>query len=201
MVGFLLITLPSGYWENLKDFGHPLGPNSIQDIHSFAATSPGAILSYGSLNLMRYGYSAVSLDGMWRFPLVLKCWQHYLTLSGRLFMQLHLPLDQQGGRRGDFHYAHEILGNENVSSWGLLGFALAWPLTMLVLVRRTKHPGVRYFAVAAIVFLLIQAYSSPYDQLAGPLFHHRGIICPSRYQFALPDILSSPAYTWAASCC
>jgi hypothetical protein len=112
----------------------------------------------------------LSLDGLLGTRVVEKVQMiiHY-PLRG-LLQAVGIDLREGMGQRAQFIYNRELQGSENTSLWGVLGFAFVWPLTLFAACRRTSSPVVRAFALAALLYGVVQAYTAPYDIWHGRYF-------------------------------
>jgi hypothetical protein len=64
MLALIVLTLPSGYADNIRRFQHPLGPVSVRREHTLLDTSPDDVLRIGMKNILRYSIDFFTLDGM-----------------------------------------------------------------------------------------------------------------------------------------
>ncbi|MHB9022615.1 MAG: ArnT family glycosyltransferase [Armatimonadota bacterium] len=184
LFALLIITLPSGYAENVRRYGHPIGPASVRLEHGYAgAESPGQLLRYGGLNLLRYTYRALSLDGVPEMTVTRSVQWILLSPLRQLFDLLHIDIESPAGcRRGiKFYPQMPFISNANTSGWGMLGFLLVWPVAMLFLLDWRRQNGVRIFAIASLLFFIVQAFVGPYDYFRGRYFIMGAV-------FALPPL-------------
>ncbi|HEY3342777.1 MAG TPA: glycosyltransferase family 39 protein, partial [Anaerolineae bacterium] len=194
LFALVIITLPAGYGENFQRYGHPIGPVSVRQEHGYLGTeSPGQLLRYGGFNLLRYAYRALSLDGVPETRVTRFAQWALLAPSQRLFSALGIDLESTAGCREGirFYFRMPFISNANTSGWGLLGFLLIWPIVVLCLLGMGRHAGVRIFAVAAVLFFIIQALVGPYDYFRGRYFIMGAM-------FALPPLafVGFPARSW-----
>jgi hypothetical protein len=56
--------LPAGYLNNYLTSGNPLGPSSVRETYAYEESSLPYIARHGTLNLIRYGFDFLSLDGL-----------------------------------------------------------------------------------------------------------------------------------------
>lgn len=164
-----LIALPAGYLDNVRHFGHPAGPWQVRVLHSFERRPPARILGLGTENLLRYKSDFMQLDGLGPVPGSRTVQSWLVALPRSLWSALHLDLANGTDIRGSFHYVRNLYASENTSSWGVLGLLLVWPVVLLRLLRPTS-PAVRSLAAAAILYVVVQAYSGPYDSWRGRYF-------------------------------
>ena len=198
--GGFLFALPSGYLENWRLFGNPIGPESGPALEmrkiTFEGESASYILANGTRNLLRYAFEFLSLDGLPRVD-VDDCYNERTTsrvpvpdeylnsVLGNLipFLQravraapaalvrmVGLDLETQQATRMSFRLGKLPASHEDHSYWGIFGFALVWPLTLLALLGLIKEPGMRVLALSATLFVLAQAYCGQYDPWRGRFF-------------------------------
>lgn len=170
--------LPSGYWANWRRFGNPAGPRSIVLSHSFAGDRPLEAAKYGSLNLLRYGFDFLSLDGLsfdpaarfqqWaRGPLVRAC-----ELYG-------LFLESPTGNRSPFSFDRRPQSHEDYAYWGILGFGLLWIAVARAAFGRIDAAPAIGLGWSVLVFLLSQSFLAAYDPWRGRYFIIGGVLaCP-----------------------
>lgn len=179
-LGFCLaagaLVLPAGYLENWRRFGNPVGPPEVVSSHSYAAANSGQAVKYGAMNLLRYAFDFLSLDGLQfhfaeelqfrvRKPLVRAC-----VIYG-------LFLDRPTGSRFAFSFYRNPMAHEDRSYWGILGFGLLWLSVPLAIFGRSK--AAIWFAAATLAFLFAQAFLASYDFWRGRYFITGGVwACP-----------------------
>lgn len=172
LVGFLLFTLPAGYIDNQRTFGHPIAPDFIREQHSFEGKPIEYVITSGTKNMLRFGFEFLSLDGLPPLSPIrsMQSWiqQPLLQLVHTLGIDLQTTDDIKIG--GTFRYNDPPHITENLSYWGVFGFGLIWIVVIWAIFKRTIHPGIRILATASILFVLLQAYSGPYDQIRGRYF-------------------------------
>lgn len=192
LAGWLaIITLPAGYLGTQRHFGHPFGPPQVRAAHGFTQLSPGALLRYGTLNMARYGIESFALDGM---PAILGLHRVNSAVQGALIAgakSVRLQVDGMDGARRRMGHKTTILANEESSGWGVLGFLLIWPVTLLALATRRWPVPARVFAGAMVIAVITHAFSSPYAW-------DRGGFLMTTALFALPVLgcIFPPRRTW-----
>jgi 4-amino-4-deoxy-L-arabinose transferase-like glycosyltransferase len=179
-VAVTLITLPAGYLENVRLFHNPFGPMAVRKKHSFEGHSHYEMLVGGSLNLLRYASDFLVCDGMKPGPTIDRITQVTRDDEHTLLAWLGMHPEIRLGTRGDFYFDFDdpnrsTLAHENRSYWGVLGFLLAAPVVLLALFRRHQSSDLRLFALASIIFYLVQCFISPYDPFRGRYFLTGGI--------------------------
>ena len=179
----MLLTLPSGYWDNARRFGDPFGPREVRAKYTQEHKPLPAMLADGMLNVLRYGVDTLTLEGWYPVPYALQA-QRWLTgIPQTLFTRLNLDLEAKRGARLNFPFSYRkyVRADETFSSWGMLGFLLVWPVVWLALLRKRFPASTRLFAAAAVVYYLVLCIIVPYDP-----FHGRFLITGAL--FALPPL-------------
>jgi|GEM_PF-766754 len=64
MVWMIIFVLPSGYINNIQQYGHPLGPELVMSEHTYDNASIRYIATNGVRNMLRYSVEFISLDGL-----------------------------------------------------------------------------------------------------------------------------------------
>lgn len=168
LVASLLFAVPSGYFENQRMFGNPIGPENVRVEHSFESAPLDRVVAYGTRNLARYSFEFLSLDGM---PGIVTPLQRILRrIPNAVVNRVGLDLQASDATRARFSFYKGPTSHEDGSYWGVFGFALIWPLALLTLLGIVKFRGARVLSVAAVLFVLVQAYSGPYDPWRGRYF-------------------------------
>ena len=190
-----VITLPAGYAENLLRFGNPLGPKSVREEHTIEGKGLPAFLKNGGLNLLRYGFDFLALDGVVDSPLAHRLQRGMTLLPRRVLPRLGINLPSMDTSRRQFSFEREYSANENCSYWGVLGVLLVWPVVLLTLCGGNQSPGMRIFALATVVFFVVQAFASPYDPWRGRYFMTAALFAaPTLGAVAFPRRLLGKCY-------
>jgi hypothetical protein len=181
LAAICLFALPSGYIENYLAFGNPSGPNSVTEIHTFEGQPVGYIAKNGTRNLLRYGFDFLSLDGLPPINPIreIQTWLRFLPKE--IVSGLGLSLDTYEATRAPFEMQKMPTAHEDNSYWGIFGFGLVWIVVLLSLFGAIKSTDIRVLSLAAVVFLIAQAYLGPYDPWRGRYF----TVCAV---FAVPTI-------------
>ncbi|HEY3417538.1 MAG TPA: glycosyltransferase family 39 protein, partial [Armatimonadota bacterium] len=169
----IVITLPSGYGENYRLYGNPFGPPSVRQLHAFTEkTPPKILLRDAGLNTLRYAFRTLSLDGVPATPTTRRLQWALQIMPRRLVSALGINIETPAGCRENYAFTYQapIIGSENASGWGILGFLLVWPVVLFSLFNRRYPPGARVFAAGAVVFYFVQALVGPYDYFHGRYF-------------------------------
>lgn len=162
------LALPAGYVSNLRRYGHPLGPEHVRREHTFEGSGLRDRLAGGSLNSLRYVVDFASLDGLPRVDLV-NTTQARLRRSARALLDsAGIDLESSRATRVAFDYQRIASAHEVHSYWGVVGPLVILPAVLMSLAGASRIQ--RLCAVLAIAFVLIQAYSGPYDPWRGRYF-------------------------------
>jgi hypothetical protein len=170
LVSALAFALPAGYLENWQLFGSPIGTEYVRKLHAFEGEPLSYVLTNGTRNLFRFGLEFLSLDGLPPGGAFMELQQTIRAIPVALARASGLNLETAEATRAPFQYDKAPVSHEDGSYWGVLGFALVWPLALLALIGVIKSPGARVLALAAVLFVLAQAYSGPYDPWRGRYF-------------------------------
>jgi len=190
-----VITIPAGYGENFLRFGNPLGPLSVRQEHSFEGHTGANLPTNGGLNLLRYGFDALKLDGLPMSGFTDRLQAGVTFLPRHLVEMAGINLLTGEESRLKFDYGRPLIASENCSYWGAMGFLLIWPVVFLSLFALRQPLGIKLFAVATMVFLLVQAFASPYDPWRGRYFITAAIFAvPALAAVAFPRHLAGKCY-------
>lgn len=181
VVAACALALPAGYVENVRVYGNPIGTAYVRELHAFEGEPIPYVLENGTRNLLRFGMEFLSFDGLppggfftaaqtW-----IRQWPH------QLFDALHIDLQITQATRSPFVYDKMPFSHEDMSYWGIFGFALILPIVGLSLLGVIRAPGNWPLAVATLLFIVAQSYSGPYDPWRGRYFIIMAI-------FAVPTI-------------
>jgi hypothetical protein len=170
LLAIFIFALPSGYFENYRLFGHPVGPKNVRAMHAFEGKPLSYIVENGTKNLLRYGFEFLSLDGMPTINPVLRAQTLIRSLPETAVRKMGLDLETDEATRAPFDLQKWPSSHENGSYWGVFGFGLVWIVVFLSLAGRIKSADIRILSLAAVLFLLTQAYSGPYDPWRGRYF-------------------------------
>lgn len=186
LLGILLFTVPTGYIDNIREFGHPIGPptatrhQSIEragDLNTWEGRKN--LLRQGSRNAARYATEFVSLDGLREHPLGDRLNDALRAPIIRLEKRLNLGLEETTEFTiNPFRYEKQFFG---IPYWGVFGFAMLWPLLFIGLFRREPDWLYPLLTVAVLLHFAALAYSAPFDQWKGRYFQ-------STTQFAMPVV-------------
>jgi hypothetical protein len=177
-----LLVLPSGYLENWRLYGHPLGPAEVRKNHTFEGCPLEEQAAESAKNVGRFAVCFLHLDGL--PPVKPVRWLQAALIAGphRLLQAVHVDLEA-GMTRLPFAYERRPRCHEDFCYWGILGPALVWPLVLFGICRWRSAPLCALLATATLVFLLVQAAAGPYDPWRGRYFLWCSV-------FALPVVAS-----------
>ena len=181
LLAVCIFALPSGYIENYRNFGHPIGPYAIRAHHSYEGEPISYIARNGTKNLARYGFDFLSLDGIPAIGPVRKIQTLMRLFPEKVVRILGIDLEGSEATVRPFYLQKMPDSDEDSSYWGIFGFGLVWVMVFLSAVGVIKSKDIRVLSLAAVLFLLSQAYCGPYDPWRGRYF----TICAV---FAVPTI-------------
>ncbi len=171
LLASILYVLPSGYVTNYQTYGNLIGPPGWLKYHGFEPFTPPIVAKHGTKNVLRLGFEFLDLD----LPFE-RSEQHYITFIHNIIRfpqhilgSLDIDLEDEEQTRDPFSYGWSLPSHEDTSYWGILGFGLIWPFVIISLLS-TRNNAARVFAISAILFLFVQAYSGPYDPWRGRYF-------------------------------
>jgi hypothetical protein len=171
VLSFCIFVLPSGYFENLQKFGHPLGPVSVRTSHSFEGQPPGYVFKQGTKNLARYGFEFFSLDGTPAVRPFDKIQVFFKNTAYEVVSLAGVDLkESDNAKKGKFRPEKLPHSHEDHSYWGIFGFGLILVVILQAVFGVFKSAEVRLFSAATILFFFCQAYSSPFDIWRGRYF-------------------------------
>jgi 4-amino-4-deoxy-L-arabinose transferase-like glycosyltransferase len=173
---FIWFSLGAGYLDNYRRFGHVLGPKLIGERKTFEGKSPHYISVEGTKNVLRYGIELLSLDGLPRCSPMTEIHHTVQETPKRLLRHLGIDLETMEPDRRPF-LTRSQMSHPGCSHWGIFGVALMGIAVVLALMGRFRSRDARVLSVATVIFLLAQAYSSPYDQLRGRYFTAMAVFC------------------------
>jgi hypothetical protein len=162
-----LFVLPAGYVENWLVYGHPIGPAYVRQLHAFEGQPISTVLLNGTRNLARFAFEFLSLDGLPPYGDVADAQRALRRLPEQAARAAGLELESAEATRAPFVYDKLPAAHEDISYWGVFGFALIWPAVGLMLIGFIRSPAGRVLALAGILFWVLQAYSGPYDPWRG----------------------------------
>jgi hypothetical protein len=193
-----LFTLPSGYLDNLRRYGHPLGPAGVVGNPS-QQLSPVAFGRVGVVNLLRYGVQFLSLDGFPPFGAVERADRALRAGPRAALDRLGIDLTAADGVRGVFSFEYDTttLPDATRSHWGILGFALVWPAVVWAAFRGGS-PMVRALAGGALAYFVVQSLVTYYDPFHGRYFITAAFFALPVTAAVLQRVGSGPLRAWAA---
>jgi 4-amino-4-deoxy-L-arabinose transferase-like glycosyltransferase len=180
IVCFCIWTLPTGYLKNIEVFGHPIGPPTALKHQSIErATSHGGLrnlFEQGSRNVLRYAFDFVNLDGFRNIDTGQKINRTMKKSLVWLEQKLKMRLDEETDFTIiPFEFERQYIFTNGTPYWGVLGFALIFPLLFLVLFGIVRSPVHWFLAIAVLLHFAALSYSAPYDPWKGRYFQETGI--------------------------
>ncbi len=170
IIALLIFTMPAGYLDNYRQFGHPVGPASVRTMHSFEGMPIEGVVKNGSKNMLRYSMEFLSADGIPRIGIVNSTQNFARNIPAKLISMAGINLESPEATRVAFTIIKNPAIHPDFSYWGVLGFALIWPMVLISAFGRKQGIAFRIFSIASIIFLITQAYAGPYDPWRGRYF-------------------------------
>ncbi|PQA60081.1 ArnT family glycosyltransferase [Siphonobacter curvatus] len=175
VIGVLLFTLPTGYLSNLQRYNHPIGPPTAtrhQSVERAGGIFSPNLYEQGTRNFLRYGFDFMNLDGLTNLPGVIEGpnqWfkAPFVWLEGKVHARLREETDFT---IRPFSYNRDYIFMNGLPYWGIMGFALLWPLVFLVLFGVIRSKPLLFLAGAALLHAAALSYSAPYDPFKGRYF-------------------------------
>ncbi len=167
-VGLMLAN--AGYLDNMRQYGHPLGPRFVVRAISFEEYRLADVLRIGTKNMARFGLEFLSLDGLPPFGPVLAAQSVLRVGPIWAISATGIDLEAPFGARVPFQYDKLPAAHEDISYWGVLGFGLIWIVVILTIMGRIRASGLRPMAWAALLFVVGEAFAGPYDPWRGRYF-------------------------------
>jgi len=183
------LVLPSGYLDNLKTYGHPLGSEKVREHHTFKGNSFRYVAGSASRNILRFGMDSLALEAPFPFPQVSQLHDALRRIPQAVITRFGIDLKQSHDSLWRFTYGKDCTAHEDISYWGVVGFALVFPLFASLFFRGRRGLLLLPFGVAAALFVFCQAWAGPYDPWRGRYFIQ---LAP----FALPVLVFSWDARW-----
>jgi len=160
-----------GYAETLARFGNLLGPRYVVTSHTFAGMPPAARLHASLLNAARYGIEFLAIDGAPDFVAPLRNLQlGARRVAADACLRVGLDVRSPEAARTPFADNKSPSSSEDMSFWGILGFALLLPLTLASALMPSTSRPLRTLAVAVAVYFAVQSFVGPYTAWHGRYF-------------------------------
>ncbi len=179
IAGVLLFVLPAGYLRNLNVVGHPVASAAVRAEHSFEGRALSDRVQAGGRNALRYAIEFLSLDGIRPCPAAQAVQDGLRSIPHAALSFVGCDLERtapSGDTREPYSLTRPPISHEDESYFGILGFGLALPIGLLVLVRLLKPPAGWMLAAAAFVFFLAQSIAGPFDPWRGRYFMVMGLL-------------------------
>jgi 4-amino-4-deoxy-L-arabinose transferase-like glycosyltransferase len=164
-----IFALGAGYLEDYRNFGNFLFPDRIKE-NIFAGYSIRSILIGGTLNLFRHWFEFLSFDGLPPLSIVRKCQALMRGLPEKALRSLGIDLESPPGVLVPFLFGKMPWADDNVSYWGIFGFALVWVIVLLHAAGITRSWANWVLSIAAIVFVFSISYIVHYTPWDGRYF-------------------------------
>jgi Dolichyl-phosphate-mannose-protein mannosyltransferase len=167
MLAMCVFALPSSYFENYLEFGHPLGPAKVRDDHNAVEIEDDFALNGGAANLLRLGFGFVSLDGLPPIRPVNLVQRILRTPPAEAMDLMGLDLEKTNSFWRKFYYQRRPVAHEDESFLGIFGFTLLWPLVLLFSWARPESPKGRWLAWGALLFIVMLSYGLAWEPWHG----------------------------------
>lgn len=187
---FVVLALPSGYFENYQLFGNVLGPAEIRQLQTISPTDTRNFITEGIRNSLRLAFDFVSLDGMPPSSSMVNAQTAARVPFVNLARAANLNLEDTSQMRTPFSFVRPPRADENYSFWGVLGLGLLVPLVFLNAVGVVGNGATRVLAWMVIVSWLVIAFAIRYEPWHGRRFVTAAL-------FAAPLLLSIEPYLFA----
>lgn len=193
IIPFLLLTLPAGYIENKQYSGHLLGPTFMRQLFTFEGQPPSKIAQFGAMNMLRYGFEFLDLDGLPDLPPIHQINQWISYPPRWVVTRLGIDLEATAGIRMNFTFQYDdpLRADEDQAFWGILGFGLFGMTAGLILLGRVRAQMGFALVCCAISFGLMQAFSGPYDRFHARYFLTMVIWLVPAFALTLPFFTQS----------
>jgi 4-amino-4-deoxy-L-arabinose transferase-like glycosyltransferase len=177
VVALMIYTFPTGYIRNIQVFGHPIGPPTALKHQSVErAGSLGNLLKQGTRNVIRYGYDFCNLDGIrnaqWGYDLNVFMRRPLVALEDKFNLRLD---EEEDFTITPFRFNKRFEAYNALPYWGVFGFALIWPIALLVFLRVFRSRVHWFLALAMILHFLAVCYTAAYDVFKGRYFIETGL--------------------------
>lgn len=160
---------PSGYVTTIQRFGNAIGPADVRARHSFAGRGVRYAAVEGGKNVLRLGTDFLSLDGLPRIGAVNGAQRMLRGTVRAATRAVGIDLERPNDIRAPFAYDRIASAHEVHAYWGVLGIALVWASVLGALIRREDGTHL-VLAAMTLAFLVLEAFSGPYDPWRGRFF-------------------------------
>ncbi len=166
----VVVVFPSGYIDNLKLYGHPLGSEQVREHHTFKGKPLRYVAKSAGRNFLRYGMDSLALECPFPSPWIAKAHDSLRRIPRKKIERAGIDLKQSHDSIYGFSYGKDCTAHEDISYWGIAGFALVFPCWIFGLFRRNQWSRFLPFCLATVLFVFCQAWGGPYDPWRGRYF-------------------------------
>ena len=161
----IIVTCPSGYIENYSIFGSLAGPAEVKTRHTMAGRSFEYIAGTGFKNALRFSFDFLSIDGFTDNEAFKNINRVLRFLPEKMIRAAGIELDDTSEMRPGsyFSYDKSPYANEDLSYFGIMGFAFILPIIVLSLLNYPRNKNAAIFSAAAALFFILQSYLTIYD--------------------------------------
>lgn len=200
MLFVVLITLPTGYIDNIIHYGHPIGPETATKHQSIErAGDVSNLVLHGTKNLGRYFFDLLNFDGLRNIVFV----ENFQVLVNNQFRSIDNLFDWglESSRTFTivpFNYTRQFEFYNGTPIFGCIFLLLLIPSTVMLFIKKRKNIFYILFASFLLHFSAL-AYTAAYDPWKGrymisslvfllpiaSIFFER-IVVSKRYLYVLP---------------
>ncbi|MBF0372490.1 MAG: glycosyltransferase family 39 protein [Alphaproteobacteria bacterium] len=172
-VGAVLIALPLGYYDNLTRHGNPFGSPEAMAHHAFGSIPFPQKLEFGAANTMRLTMDLVRVDGLPNISAVRNGLLALKHRSATLLKSVGVDMVAAPTRAPPYDMTPNgvtSVSHEDLSYFGPVILLLVIPGLVIGFWSQRGNLVFWSFVGASVVFVLIQAFSGPYDPWRGRHF-------------------------------
>lgn len=164
----LLITLPTGYINNIIHYGHPIGPKTATQHQSIErAGSFNNLLMHGSRNFIRYNFDLLNLDGLRNISSIESFQKKIKPIFQTVDKKLNLKLEQETTFTIiPFSFNRQFEFYNGTPIYGVIFLLLMIPSFINLLLRKSDSVYY-YFFIAFLLHLLALSFTAAYDPWKG----------------------------------
>lgn len=156
--------LPSGYLENLRRFGNPLGRETVRQ-HLAPGVGAGERLGAAGRNALRYAFDFASLDEAPPLGDVSRALGETKRAAAGALARAGIDLERKDDVHLPFWVERVHRPDDNLSWFGPFGLLLVAGFVAAV-----GRRELRWLAAAAAIYGGTLCFAGPYDSVAGRLF-------------------------------
>lgn len=164
----LIITLPTGYINNIIHYGHPIGPKTATQHQSIErAGNFNNLLMHGSRNFIRYNFDLLNLDGLRNISSIESFQKKIKPIFQTVDKKLNLKLEQETTFTIiPFSFNRQFEFYNGTPIYGVIFLLLMIPSFIYLLLRKSDSVYY-YFFIAFLLHLLALSFTAAYDPWKG----------------------------------